>query len=175
MVALGQLSATFNGNRDIPVAGAFRYNGAAEAGIGWLKVRTETAAVIADHPGFWTPEDCDWARQQANRLARPWGHGGPTPQEVWESRVPIPEEERRAFTAHWSEVNKEQTGYVRAEEVRALDREVTRLTLERSGLIEYRRRSISLPLKRFFLSKVSYGLQRHAETRPSRPASPTQV
>ena len=73
-----------------------RYNGAIEAGIRWMKERTETAAAMAEHPGIWTPEDCDWARQQANRLARPWGHGGPTPQEVWESRVPIPEEERRA-------------------------------------------------------------------------------
>lgn len=132
-----------------------RYNGAIEAGIRWMKERTETAAAMAGHPGIWTPEDCNWARQQANRLARPWGPGGPTPQEVWENRTPLSEAERGAFTTLWATVYKEQTGCNREGEDRELDREVTRLALERSGLIEYRRRPISLLLKRFFLSNVS--------------------
>jgi hypothetical protein len=73
------------------------YNGACEAGIGSMKTRTHHQAAAAGRPGEWTCDDAEAARQQANETARPWGARGPTPEEVWQGRQPLPAEERAAF------------------------------------------------------------------------------
>jgi transposase InsO family protein len=75
------------------------YNGAIEASIGSLKKRTQHAAYLAGHAGYWTSADLDRARQLANERARPRGGQGPTPQELWESRRPPTLDERTAFGA----------------------------------------------------------------------------
>jgi hypothetical protein len=73
------------------------YNGACEAGIGSMKTRTHHRAASSGRPGEWTCEDTEAARQEANQTARPWGHRGPTPAEVWQQRQPIRPAERAAF------------------------------------------------------------------------------
>jgi transposase InsO family protein len=88
------------------------YNGACEAGIGALKVRTDSLAAIVGHPvcpsrcvnpsgessPVWTSADLEAARQQANEFHRPWGHRGPTRSQVWNTRQPIVADERAAFS-----------------------------------------------------------------------------
>jgi hypothetical protein len=78
------------------------YNGACEAGIGAMKVRTYSLAAVAglslgDSPLSWTSEDLEAARQQANEFHRPWGHRGPTRTQLWASRQPITSDERAVF------------------------------------------------------------------------------
>jgi transposase InsO family protein len=79
--------------------GCPQYNGAIEAGIGALKVRTHYQAVRQGRPGEWALEDAEAARQQGNTLGRPWGSHGPTPAERWARRPPLPAAERAAFAA----------------------------------------------------------------------------
>jgi transposase InsO family protein len=73
------------------------YNGAIESSIGSLKKRTQHAAYLAGHAGAWTTADVDRARELANRLARPRGSEGPSPEQSWESRRPPSWTEREAF------------------------------------------------------------------------------
>jgi transposase InsO family protein len=73
------------------------YNGAIEAGIGALKVRTHYQAARQGRPGEWTCADAEAARQQANQLGRPWGAQGPTPAQRWAQRQPLTAAERAAF------------------------------------------------------------------------------
>jgi transposase InsO family protein len=79
--------------------GCPQYNGAIEAGIGALKVRTHYQAVRQGRPGEWTLEDAEAARQQGNALGRPWGSHGPTPAERWARRQRLAAAERAAFAA----------------------------------------------------------------------------
>jgi transposase InsO family protein len=74
-----------------------QYNGAIEAGIGALKLRTHYQAVCQGRPDEWTLEDAEAARQQANTLGRPWGAHGPTPAERWVGRRVVTDQERRTF------------------------------------------------------------------------------
>src|SRR5262249_52784409 len=76
-----------------------QYNGALEAGIGALKVRTHHQAVRQGRPGEWTLADAEAARQEANALGRPWGARGPTPAERWARRQTVTLAEREAFAA----------------------------------------------------------------------------
>ena len=76
-----------------------QYNGAIEAGIGALKVRTHYQAVRQGRPGQWTLTDAEAARQEANALGRPWGSHGPTPAERWAGRRAVTAPERAAFAA----------------------------------------------------------------------------
>mgnify|MGYP001144907076 CR=1 FL=1 len=73
------------------------YNGSAEAGIGSMRTRTHHQAARHGHAGEWTCNDVEAARLEANETARPWGHHGPTPDEVWQGRALIGIEERMAF------------------------------------------------------------------------------
>jgi hypothetical protein len=66
-----------------------QYNGAIEAGIGALKVRTFHQAPRQGRPGVWALADAEAARQQANGLGRPWGAHGPTPAERWAARQAV--------------------------------------------------------------------------------------
>jgi transposase InsO family protein len=75
------------------------YNGACEAGIGSLKTRSHHQACQRGHPGYWTSDDVEAAREQANELARPQGRAGPSPTRAWQERSPVPAPERQAFLA----------------------------------------------------------------------------
>ena len=64
-----------------------KYNGTIEAGIGSLKSRTECQAFKAGRVGFWTWDDVEAARHEANLTARPHGEGGPTPAQAWRAAL----------------------------------------------------------------------------------------
>jgi transposase InsO family protein len=66
-----------------------RYNGGCERANRTLKELTEHLAESAGRAGFWTSDDLLEARQRANRLRRPWGAAGRTPEEAWNIRDPI--------------------------------------------------------------------------------------
>ena len=51
------------------------------------------------HPFRWTSDDVDHARQLANTISRPWGAGGPSPQQALQQRTPITDQDRQAFAA----------------------------------------------------------------------------
>jgi hypothetical protein len=74
-----------------------QYNGALERANSTHKVYTHQQAVTEDHPRYWTTANLDAARQLANSITRPWGHRGPTPNEVWRQRDPITDQQRDEF------------------------------------------------------------------------------
>jgi transposase InsO family protein len=73
------------------------YNGSQEAGIGVLKTRILHLAAAAGRIGFWTCDDVEAARLEANYQGRPFRSSGPTPHELWQPRLPILPDERTAF------------------------------------------------------------------------------
>lgn len=75
------------------------YNGACEAGIGGLKTRAHDESARCDRPGQWTCDDVETARLAANETARPSGIAAPTPDQAWQSRVPLEAADRDRFAA----------------------------------------------------------------------------
>jgi transposase InsO family protein len=73
------------------------YNGSIERSLGWDKERIERVAELAGHSGYWTLEDIEHARCQANATLFPRGLHGKTPGEAFEARAPITAKEREAF------------------------------------------------------------------------------
>ncbi len=76
-----------------------RYNGSCEAGVGSLSSRTERLAAADCRPGWWTSDNLEHARLEANATALPHGPRGPTPDEAWQARTPIESPERDALLA----------------------------------------------------------------------------
>jgi len=84
-----------------------QYNGAAEAGVGALKGRTEAQALARGTPGEWTWEDTEAARQEANAVCVGRREASPTRAAVWAARAPPSTEARTTFQA---EVSRQQQG-----------------------------------------------------------------
>ncbi len=70
-----------------------------------MKVQTEEGAERAGHPGLWTLEDAEQARQEANVFSTSPVEPGKSPPQVWDARVPLEPGERQRLTA---EVNRLQ-------------------------------------------------------------------
>ena len=126
------------------------YNGSIEAGIGSLTSRTEQHAARQGHPGYWTWDDTQAARLEANATARPRGPLGPSPDQLWLARQPITQQERSQFllsvARHQKDVEAVQGIPQNDSEQRAMDREAIRLALVEQGYLHYTRRSIPLPI-----------------------------
>jgi transposase InsO family protein len=75
------------------------YNGAIEAAIGSLKIRTRQLALLDGQPDLWTSGLAELARQKANATARPRRLHGLAPDEVWDSRRRLTADNRAAFQA----------------------------------------------------------------------------
>ena len=140
-----------------------RYNGACEAGIGWLQTRAHYEAARHGRPGEWTCDDLEAARQAGNELGRPWGRLAPTPDLAWRSRMPITRAERYLFRAAVERLRKElrkEMGILPGMESErptrsAVDRvAISRALIER-GYLSIRRRRISLPFRTLFRRKIS--------------------
>jgi transposase InsO family protein len=127
------------------------YNGSIEATIGSLKIRTEAHAARRGHPGSWSWDDAAAARAEANAYPRPKGELGPSPNQLWNARSPITQQQRQRFAheverrlpgieaAHgWPETDNDQ---------RALDREAISQALVELGYLFITRRSIPLPIR----------------------------
>ncbi len=130
------------------------YNGSIEASIGAFKVRTERQAVLHGRAGLWTWEDVEAARQEGNRLMRPWGVAGPVREECWLERSRIGESERQQF---WESVVRgrqegiaesrppgEGSGVMQDEAAR--ERSVIQRALVEHGYLLISRRRIPLPI-----------------------------
>ena len=138
------------------------YNESCEAGIGSMKNRTHIEAAQHDRVAFWSSDDLEAARLQANTTARPHGPNRPTPDGAWQGRLPIREETR----AHFARELERCRLAVRKDAGVAVDAVVDantasrweRLALARAlvarWLLKIRRRRVPLPLKRLFAAKI---------------------
>jgi Spy/CpxP family protein refolding chaperone len=132
-----------------------QYNGSCEAANGSQKKVTEDQAALAAHPGRWTSYDLQQARMIRNRLGRPWGHRGPTPEQVWQSRLPITSTQR-------SQLNTAVQRYRQEERTRrgipdeaalgdaaqaSVDRVAISRALKKHGYLSVTRRLVTPPIK----------------------------
>ncbi len=78
-------------------AGHPQFNGALERSNSTLKTYTHQQAVAEGHPFRWTSDDLDRARTLANTISRPWGHRGLSPDQTWQSRAAITDQQRAQF------------------------------------------------------------------------------
>jgi len=127
------------------------YNGSIEAGIGSLTSRTEQHAARHGRPGYWTFDDAEAARLEANATARPFGPLGPSPEQRWSTRAPIAAEEREAFAATIARRLQEQDhdhglAYENAASRRVAERPAIRHALVEHGYLYITRRRIPLPI-----------------------------
>lgn len=128
-----------------------RYNGAVEAGIGSLATRAHHIAARNGRPEEWTCDDVEGARRMANETARPHGHAGPTPEELWRARAPLAMLERERFretyehrvTEARTELGLPDEGPLGPRDRDRVDRLAIGRALVEHGLVEYRRRRIA--------------------------------
>jgi transposase InsO family protein len=140
-----------------------RYNGAIEASIGSLKTRTEQQATAHGHAGYWTFDDAQAARDQANATARPQGPSGPTPDQLWNTRRRITPEERTLFAAsvrhQATEVRLKEgwstMGPLKPRDTRTVQRQAIRRALEEHGFLLYSRRRIPLPFTKKKVTEIT--------------------
>jgi hypothetical protein len=77
-----------------------RYNGGCERANRALKEWTAQIAERAGRRDFWTSDDLLEARLRANRLSRPWGEHGSTPEESWAARPLLSLDKRKNMWQH---------------------------------------------------------------------------
>ena len=102
-----------------------QYNGQLERSNAINKTYTHHHAVAEGHPHQWTGEDLEAARQLTNRISRPWGAKGPTPDERWAMRTPITQAERDLFAAEVTRQRQEARRVLGYAEGEVLDTEAT--------------------------------------------------
>jgi hypothetical protein len=76
-----------------------RYNGSIEAGIGSVETRAYHQAAMHGRSTAPTCDDWEAGRRESNAEARPWGPCGPPPEQRWNERTSITDNEREAFLA----------------------------------------------------------------------------
>jgi hypothetical protein len=95
------------------------YNEVCERANRTLKLTTQHLAERADRGGWWRSEDLHRARLLANRLRRPWGAAGPSPQRRWMERNALSLDERQNV---WQEIERRRAQF---REARGIDPEVS--------------------------------------------------
>jgi len=139
------------------------YNGSIEAGIGSIKPRAHYEAARHARPGEWTCDDVEAAVEQANQTARPQGRNGPTPKEAWIERIVIGEAERKAFRRAYRRRYAQECAArglswgqrLQHEEKASIDRAAISRTLVEHGFLLFRRKRISLPIRKQRAKKIS--------------------
>jgi transposase InsO family protein len=140
-----------------------RYNGACEAGIRWLKERTEHVALRSGRPGRWTAEDLRVAEELTNRLPKYAGRNATPRGEVYRARDRIAEGLRAAFRSrlegeraaerHTRRIAPEQA--LERREEATIDRQAMRRALVALGILTITTRRVSLTPKSLFRVKIS--------------------
>lgn len=133
-----------------------QYNGAIEAGIGSLKMRTERHATWLGHPGYWTTDDVAYALADANATSRPKGPRGPSADQLWTGRETLTDEQRQRFQdtvkRHREEIltreDRVQEEGMSTSKDRLIGREAIRRALGEHGYLSFSRRRIPLPISR---------------------------
>lgn len=139
------------------------YNGACEAGIGTLKTYAHHEAARHDRAGEWTCDDVETARLRANELARPRGHAGPSPDELWCGSRQVTAGERHTFgrtveaerVRHLERALAENAGPLGDKEQARVERQAIAAALVACGILEVRRRRISPPFKSRFWARIT--------------------
>ena len=139
------------------------YNGSVEAGIGSLEVRAFYESARHDRPGEWTCDDVAAARRQANETAHPWGLGGPTPDQAWDTRSPITEPDaqqfRSAYDLHRERECAERRITPWQERSRWLRASIDRVALSRAlierGYLLIRSRRVTPPITLQYAGRIS--------------------
>jgi len=130
------------------------YNGAVEAGIGWMKARTEEHAALWKRAGRWTTDDCAAAIAKTNNCGRPWGEHRPTPWEAFAARAMITQETRDAFSTEvvkWertlstARARRDPKPITRAERDQ-ISRGALRTAMTAQGYLEVRRGRVTSPV-----------------------------
>ena len=128
-----------------------RYNGGCERANRTLKELTGHVADRAGRRDFWQSDDLLVARLTANRLTRPWGTKGPTPEESWEARDTWSLDKRENMWQHLSseiatvmdqrmiDPTVALSHYIRTE----IERIAAQPVLEQLGLLRITRRRIT--------------------------------
>lgn len=147
--------------------GTPEYNGACEAGIGSLKTRAHHESARYDRPGEWTCDDVEAARLQANQTARPYGLSQPTPDQLWQKHSRRRPQLRAGFLAEVKRQRSVEENHIRQSKgyLPGFDLEpkekahVERVAITRAcvacGLLEFRRRRITLPFSKRKQRKIS--------------------
>lgn len=86
-----------------------RYNGSIEASIGALTTRAHHAAAAAGHPEYWTTDDVEGARADANLTRQSGGHSRSAAHR-WRASRCITVAERRRFATHYADAMTRQHG-----------------------------------------------------------------
>jgi hypothetical protein len=132
-----------------------QYNGSCEAAGGSHKRMTSDQAALAAHPGRWTSQDLHQARMIRNRLGRPWGHRGASPEQVWQTRQPITSTQRSQLNATVHRYRQEERtrrgipdeaplgGAAQA----SVDRVAISRALRKHGYLSVTRRLVTPPIK----------------------------
>jgi hypothetical protein len=136
------------------------YNGAIEASMTWMKLRTAHQSERNGHPGTWTSADLDLAREQANTTVRWCSRDGRAPADWWQGRQPLTQAERDAWAERVKRLEtpaRQSTGLaweevLTHEQHAALHRGVLQQALLESGLLSITRRRIQ---QRFFGQKAA--------------------
>jgi hypothetical protein len=132
-----------------------QYNGSCEAAGGSHKKITQDQAALAAHPGRWTSQDLHQARMIRNRLGRPWGHRGPTPEQVWQTRQPVTPAQRSQLntTVHRYRQEERTRRSIPDEAVlggaaqASVDRVAISRALRKLGYLSVTRRLVTPPIK----------------------------
>lgn len=130
-----------------------RYNGAIEASIGSLKTRTERFAQARGRPGCWSADDLAAAVLEADCTARPQGIHGPSPEELWNGRMPIGPMQRSFFRAVAEEhavAARRETGLpddLSFAQERLIQRHAVRRALVELGYLSLSRRRLPLSIQ----------------------------
>jgi len=127
-----------------------------EAGIGSFKVSAHYAAAKNDRPGQWSCDDLEAARCEMNEFGRPFGISNSSPQEVFNNREPILENERFAFWCRYKHILREviekknmgNVNELKETEKRTINREALSKTLLELEYLTIRKRRVSPPFKR---------------------------
>jgi transposase InsO family protein len=127
------------------------YNGSCEAGHGPIKTRAHHHAARRGHAETWTCDDVEAARIETNATARPRGASGPTPDEAWNGRRPIEQDERdrfRAAVVRQIDEERSRRGFSREREPGKAERaSVQRAGIARAltecGLLQFKTRRVS--------------------------------
>jgi hypothetical protein len=132
-----------------------QYNGSCEAANGSQKKTTEDQSALDAHPGRWTSNNLQRARTIRNQLGRPWGHRGPTPEQVWQSRQPIARNQRNQLNTTVDRYRQEErtrrgipdeallSGAAQA----SVDRVAISRGLKQLGYLSLTRRLVTPPIK----------------------------
>jgi hypothetical protein len=114
-----------------------RYNGSIEASIGAISTRTHHLAAAAGHPDYWTTDEVERARADANLTPSPTGRSGDTAAHRWRAAPTITAAERRRFGAHCAATIGDQHGHT----TRVQHRTAIVHTLRALGYVTMKRRT----------------------------------